>query len=144
MRQFYNYYTHNLDLNNNEQYTIVMENKDIINFTGEFVLTSGIQSSQNGNFQFKNGKNFLDLNSNNIFIYNDITRTTIDYDTGLRTFYYNSNLRTDTIITFRISVLDLDNNLTVENFKYEPYFITENLNIVQNQNHTLKAIWKEL
>ena len=28
--------------------------------------------------------------------------------------------------------------------KWEPYYITNNLNIVQNKDHTLKAIWKEL
>ena len=27
---------------------------------------------------------------------------------------------------------------------YEPYYITSNLNIVQNKDHTLKAIWKEI
>ena len=27
---------------------------------------------------------------------------------------------------------------------YEPYYITKDLNIVQNQDHTLKAIWKEV
>ena len=28
--------------------------------------------------------------------------------------------------------------------EWEPYYITNNLNIVQNKDHTLKAIWKEL
>ena len=28
--------------------------------------------------------------------------------------------------------------------EWEPYYITNNLNIVQNKDHTLKAIWKEI
>ena len=27
--------------------------------------------------------------------------------------------------------------------QYEPYYITSDTRVVQNQDHTLKAIWKE-
>ena len=28
--------------------------------------------------------------------------------------------------------------------EWEPYYVTKNVNITQNYDHTLKAIWKEL
>ena len=137
---YYDYFTNNLDIEENTNYTIVAEIKEVTNGDGNLFITSqdGISTQFN--------TNLISPILSGIYIFNSKSKSNVTINRGLRTFFFffldhNNNYYIDNIFTFRISVLDYDLSLTTEIFKYEPYYITKNLNIVQNQNHTLKAIW---
>lgn len=139
---FYNYFTHNLDIQEGENYIIVAEIFGASNITGYLALTSQDDSPT----QFNNiilRQDFLLTNSNSVQVYKMKARYNATLDTGLRTFYSNGSSNTNELITFRISVLDDDQDVTSNNFKYEPYYIKSSTKVVQNANHTLKAIWEQ-
>ena len=140
----YSYWTHNLNVLENEQYTFALEINKVSNITGYFHITSIQNTTAGNNWQFNNKViSSSELIPNSINIYNIKTTETVSGDEGLRTFYNNSNYDTNGILTFRISVLDVDDTITSDNFEYEPYYIESDTKVVQRQNHTLKAIWEE-
>lgn len=138
--EYYNYWTKNLDINKGTQYNLFLEIMENKNVTGRIYLSS-IYNEQ-GQFSEK----FSNPGGTNQKIFkHQITARTGDgnfNNVGLRTFYHNNNRNTDEILTFRISVLDVDNSITESNFEYEPYYITSSTPVVQQKNHTLKAIWQ--
>ena len=136
--RYYNYFTHNLNIIENTTYTFAVEFGNVSNITNYLTLTSGDSFRTQFNF-----KNISEIDSNSIQIFDMISRGDATLDVGLRTYYGNPNLNTNELLTFRISVLDEDNTITSDNFKYEPYYITSDTTVVQQQNHTLKAIWEE-
>ena len=137
--KFYLYYTHNLNLLENTRYVIAVEIKESINATGNLFVTSDHEPV----CQF--GSKSLtpsELIKDTTYVFIKTTNTDINKDTGLRTFYHNQNQNNNELVTARISVLDVDDSITENNFEYEPYYITSSTNVVQDRNHTLKAIWK--
>ena len=141
--QFYNYFTYNLDLEKGEKYDLFLEIKEKQNITGRLYLTSTYEQNSylQGQFPaFSPSANII--NSNTIKKYNATARSAGNYTYGLRTFYHNENKNTNEILSFRISVLDEDPYITENNFEYEPYYITSTTQVVQQKNHTLKAIWQ--
>ena len=139
--RYYSYFTHNLDIIENTTYTIVTEIGNISNLTGPFFVTSQNDLSTQFNTLIYDNNQLTNM-ENTINIYNMTSKDNVSLDVGIRTFYYNVYHDTKGILTFRISVLDVDNSLTENNFEYEPYYITSSTNVVQNTNHTLKAIWE--
>ena len=136
---YYNYWTNNLNVLLNNIYMIVAESGDVSNVTG--ILSIASQNTDNtGQFSDILFNNF---ESNKNYIYKAHVYKTINVGHGLRTFYKNENLNTNEKLTFRISVLDENDSLNENNFEYEPYYITSTTRVVQNKDHTLKAIWQE-
>ena len=138
-KEFYNYWTYNLNIVKGTTYDILFEIKEEYNITGRTYMTSTYY--EQGQFS----ERFTDsINGRNIIKSNITARTGEGNfnNSGLRTFYHNKNRNTNEILTFRISVLDEDDTITVDNFEYEPYYITPSTTVVQQKNHTLKAIWK--
>ena len=144
-QKYYNYYTNNLNVLPNTTYSSFLEIKQIENLTGYFFIASGYQSGYGVHCQFLGlAINNSILSSNRRTIKSSLVTDT-DFGTanaGLRTFYDNNNNKDNELITFRISVLDKTDSITESNFEYEPYYITPETKVVQEQNHTLKAIWK--
>ena len=136
---YYNYWTYNLNLDENKEYMVIIEVKEATNVTGRLYLTSTMSDTlyQFGNTVIQNDE----LVSNSVLVYKRTTGTSITSNVGLRTFYHNSNQNTNEKLVFRISVIDVDESITTDNFKYEPYYITSSTTVVQDKNHTLKAVW---
>ncbi|MBP3799372.1 MAG: BspA family leucine-rich repeat surface protein, partial [Bacilli bacterium] len=144
--QYYVYFTHNLDVQKNTTYLVVTEIGNISNVRGNFYATS--QGSATHQFRstiiYPN-----DMQANHIYVSQVTTMNTENAgsdDVGIRTFYSNpmddsNNRYKDTTLSFRISILDVDNTITPSNFRYEPYYVTSSTNVTQAKDHTLKAIW---
>ena len=133
-----NYFTNNLDVLENTYYNVIIEIKKAENCSGRFFITSAHNPTNQFNDWYIDNSNIIQgtyINSIRIL-------TGTDKNQGLRTFYHNKNRNNNEILTFRISVLDVDDSITEDNFEYEPYYITPSTTVVQQQNHTLKAIWQ--
>ena len=138
---YYNFITCDLDVESNKTYTIITEIKEVSNVTGDLYITSTYQ----GSGQFSDNIMVAQrLGEEKIRILNRTPKESWQGNAGLRTFYYNKNRNTNELLTFRISVLDLDDSITKENFKYEPYIINSLTEVTQNKNHTLTAIWEPI
>lgn len=138
---YYNYWTNNLDILENKQYIIVLEIQEASNITGEFALTSREYPYV---AQFEECRLVSSiLKPNSIIIKKVKTNQGINSNCGLRTYYSNYNLNINEKLTFRISVLE-EQDISADDFVYEPYYITESTQVVQNQNHTLTAIWEPI
>ena len=142
--EYYKFYTNNLNVLPNSTYIAFLEINEVSNVTGLLFITSGNGAAGQDITQF-NGNQVLGLTDNTIQKKYLTTRTTFDNvgNYGLRTFYHNKNRNINEILIFRISVLDVDDTITEDNFKYEPYYIESDTTVVQDKNHTLKAIWEE-
>lgn len=141
---YYNYWTYNLDLKEEIEYTIVMEIKDVSNLTGYLLLTSNHPNNDiTYRGQFKNNYIYTEeLMNNNIIIKKASIQKDIEVNYGLRTYYTNVNYNDNEKLTFRISVLE-NQDISASDFKYEPYYISESTQVTQNKDHKLTAIWEK-
>ena len=134
-QSYYNYYTNDLDVSENTNYNVVLEMKTALNVTGWLALTSD-QIGKVTQFVRQNVQS-NDLKSNTVKIYSIKTNSGANAGNGLRTYYKNENGKANEKFVFRISVLDVDNTITADNFDYEPYYITPSTVVVQENNHTI-------
>lgn len=115
-----NYFTNpSKSLKPNTQYYIITEIKDIQGTLNVINVTdnSGDVSQFSNIIQYK----YADIGANKIFINKATTKEDINTTTFLRTFASCSAGQSGSI-TFRISVIeDLGQEITEDNFKYEPY-----------------------
>ena len=139
--QYYNYWTKNLDVDENKNYLFVVETGTLSNVTGNLYITSGVGSPNVTQFV---GKSFTasSLASNSLYIFSVKTNTSPTLNYGLRTFYSNYNLNTNERLSFRISVMETSEAVNESNFTYEPYYIKTDTIVAQKHNHTLTAIWE--
>lgn len=123
--KYLNYFTNNLDLEEDTQYTLIVE---INKLQGSFRFFPVSHNNNGGQSKVTITYASNDLSNNSIKISQMTTRASFeDIIYGLRTFIEVPSGSTCTI-TFRISVIK-DTTITEENFKYEPYtgrnFITK-------------------
>ena len=57
--------------------------------------------------------------------------------------YTNLYLDNDTTVNSKVEFSNIQLEEGTKATEYEPYYITSNTKVVQSENHTLKAIWKE-
>ena len=111
-----NYYTNNLNLKKNGEYTIITEIKSI---SGNGIYHSA-SNSKDSQITQNTSYNIQNLTNNSILIDKVIAKDNFDDAThGLRTFITFTSGQSGSI-TFRISVLE-DTTITPETFIYGPY-----------------------
>ena len=117
--KYFNYFTNNLDLKPNTQYSIITEIKEV---SGE--LTIYCVSRMNNGGQFVNSVSYTFDSSNSNLVYKRLNTTIKSFDGvvyGLRT-YVQFLAGQSGSIKFRLSVIE-DTTITENNFVYEPYGI---------------------
>lgn len=116
--RFYNYYTNNLNLKTNTQYSIILEVEKI---TGDFLLA--LYTDDFGRGQFVSNIDKIDvstLEEKTTYVYKATTKTNFENSTaGLRTYIQYEPHKKGTI-KFRISVYE-DLEITPQNFVYEKF-----------------------
>ena len=117
--KYFQYFTNNLDLKPNTQYSIITEIKEV---SGE--LTIYCVSRMNNGGQFVNSVSYSFNNPNSNLVYKKLDTTIDNFDNviyGLRTFVQFSKGQSGSI-KFRLSVIE-DTTINENNFVYEPYGI---------------------
>ena len=115
--KYFQYFTNNLDLKPNTQYSIITEIKEV---SGE--LTIYCVSRMNNGGQFVNSVSYSFNNPNSNLVYKKLDTTIDNFDNviyGLRTYVQFSKGQSGSI-KFRLSVLE-DTTINENNFVYEPY-----------------------
>lgn len=122
--KYVNYFTKNLNLKPNTQYSLIAEFKKC---TGDDSVILSLVNNGNNEGQFKNNQN-LEISSikeNNTKKSKFIITTKADLSNtknGLRTYLYMP-AGTSVSITFRLSVIE-DTSVELDNFKYEKYEVS--------------------
>ena len=117
--KYFNYFTNNLNLKLNTQYSIITEIKEV---SGNLTLYSASRANNGGQFVNSVSYSFNNLNSN--LVYKKLDTTIDNFDNviyGLRTYVQFSKGQSGSI-KFRLSVLE-DTTINENNFVYEPYGI---------------------
>ena len=118
--KYFNYFTNNLDLKPNTQYSIITEIKEV---SGNLTLYSANRMNNGG--QFVNSVSYAFDSSKSNLVYKRLNTTIKSFDGvvyGLRTFVQFSKGQSGSI-KFRLSVLE-DTTINENNFVYEPYGIS--------------------
>lgn len=117
---YVNYFTDNLNLKPNTYYNVVLEVKENRGNSNNYLwITSNHPDSSWGQFEPYNIQ-LKNLPSYGTKIFKIKTKTDMTGNVGLRTFL-RVEAGTSSLIRLRISVLEYDENLTADNFVYEPY-----------------------
>lgn len=119
--KYFRYFTNNLNLQLNTQYSIITEIKEV---SGNLTLYSASRVNNGG--QFVNSVSYTFDSSNSNLVYKRLNTTIESFDGvvyGLRTFVQFLAGQSGSI-KFRLSVIE-DTTITENNFVYEPY--TNNL-----------------
>lgn len=116
--KYFNYYTHNLDLELSTDYNIIAEIKDVKG-NGKIVFASSHYTTNNGQFVNDFYRLFASLSANSIIKFINTTKSEWSGDIGIRTFIEFQPGQSGSI-TFRLSVLK-DTTITPETFVYEKF-----------------------